>query len=131
MCYDLQAKEPSGRKEFGQHFYNNRSPGVSDYYVDSEVHSMISDNVSEFSNRPYDINEESIISQSVNNPSMLIGWQINIKGRGVGLILDIKKSLGRTTKYEVQFEDGTVKLLKLKRSSKKGDIPFSLIMKAN
>ena len=104
---------------------------MSDYYVDSEVHSMISDNVSEYSNRPYENSEELIKNQSVNNPSMLIGWQINIKGRGVGLILDIKKSLGRTTKYEVQFEDGTIKLLKLKRSSKKGDVPFSLIMKAN
>ena len=104
---------------------------MSDYYADSEVHSMISDNVSEHSNRPYDKSEEFIKSQSVDNPSLLIGWQINIIGRGVGLILDIKKSLGRTTKYEVQFEDGSVKLLNLKRSRKKGDVPFSLIMKAN
>ena len=45
--------------------------------------------------------------------------------------LDMKKSLGRTTKYKVQFEDGSVKLLSLKRSEKKGNIPFSLITKAN
>lgn len=96
---------------------------------------MISDDgASEFSrneNRPYDTNEESLMRESVTNPSTLIGWQITIKGRGVGLILDMKKSLGRTTKYKVQFEDGTIKLLSLKRSEKKGNIPFSLITKAN
>lgn len=120
-----------------QQFQNNRysgnipspSPGPFDYYMESEEHSMISDDgASEFSRN--DTNEE-YIRESVTNPGALIGWQINIKGRGVGLILDMKKSLGRTTKYKVQFENGTVKLLSLKRSEKKGNVPFSLITKAN
>lgn len=121
-----------------QPFQNNRysgntpspSPGAYDYYMESEEHSLISDDgASEFSRN--DNNEESLIRESVTNPSTLIGWQINMKGRGVGLILDMKKSLGRTTKYKVQFEDGSVKLLSLKRSEKKGNVPFSLITKAN
>ena len=112
---------------------DNSPMAMSEYYMDGEEHSMISDDgASEFSrNGPYDHNDDSVIRGSAINPSMLIGWQINVKGRGMGLILDMKKSFGRTTKFKVQFENGVVKMLSLKRSDKKGDVPFSLIMKAN
>ena len=99
----------------------------------SEDQSLISDDAtSEMSysdNRTYDHTADSLIKESSNNPGLLIGWQISAKGRGIGLILDMKKSFGRTTKFKVQFENGNVKLLSLKRSDKKGNVPFSLIMK--
>jgi hypothetical protein len=103
--------------------------------MESEEHSLISDDgeseISRSDHRAYDHGEDSLIRESAGNPSLLIGWQINVKGRVVGLVLDMKKSLGRTTKFKVQFENGTIKLLSLKRSDKKGSIPFSLIMKVN
>ena len=104
-----------------------------DYYLESEEHSLLSDDatsvISHSDNRTYDHTADSLIRDSSSNPGLLIGWQINAKGRGVGLILDMKKSFGRTTKFIVQFENGNIKLLSLKRSDRKGNVPFSLIMK--
>lgn len=109
--------------------------GTDNYYLESEDHSINSDeSQSEYSRNDhniYDHHDNSIIKESANNPSILIGWQINAKGRGIGLILDMKKSLGRTTKFKIQFENGVIQLLSLKRSDKKGRVPFSLIMKVS
>ena len=115
---------------------NGYSPASgNDYYMESEEHSLVSDDgeseISRSDHRAYDHTEDSLIRESASNPSLLIGWQINAKGRGIGLILDMKKSLGRTTKFKVQFENGNIKLLSLKRSDKKGSVPFSLIMKVS
>jgi hypothetical protein len=107
------------------------SLGDSDCYSESEGQSIFSDDIgSEMSdNHTHNYNGDSRIKESVKNPEVLLGWQINIRGRGVGVILDIKKSLGRTTKFYVRLDNGNMKLLSLKRSDKKGQVPFSLISK--
>lgn len=107
------------------------SLGGSDCYSESEGQSIFSDDIgSEMSdNHTYDFDGDSRIKESVNKPEVLLGWQINIRGRGVGVILDIKKSLGRTTKFYVRLENGNMRLLALKRNDKKGQVPFSLISK--
>jgi hypothetical protein len=79
----------------------------------------------------YDFDKDSLIRESASNPRLLVGWQINVKGRGVGVILDMKKSLGRSTKFFVQFGNGSLKLLSLKRGSMKGNVPFYLISRVS
>jgi hypothetical protein len=42
-------------------------------------------------------------------------------------VLDFQKKKFRSTKYRVLFENQREKLLKLKRSEKKGKVPFTFI----
>ena len=74
---------------------------------------------------------ELLMRESVIHPEVLIGWIVDVKGRGRGLIIDLKKSFGRTTQYVVEFDDCNTKLLRLKRSEKKGNIPFIPVKKVN
>ena len=68
--------------------------------------------------------QSTIIKESATNPSVLIGWQINIRHKGLGLVLGIKKRMGRATLFRVQMDSGEVQMLSLKRSNTKGDLPF-------
>ena len=70
-----------------------------------------------------------IIKESAHNPAALVGWQISIPGRGLGLVLGLKRRLGHTTLFRVQMEAGDVCVLSLKRSATKGDIPFNPVAK--
>ena len=73
--------------------------------------------------------EETVFLESVNNPSALIGWQIQVHEKGMGIVLGIKKSLGRATKFKVQFDSGETDFLSLKRSPTKGCTYFSPVKK--
>ncbi len=74
---------------------------------------------------------DALIKESCNNPALLIGWQIEVHGRGHGVIIGMKRTYSRPTKFLVQFENGQNKLLKLKRSDKKGGLAFSPIKMAH
>jgi hypothetical protein len=65
--------------------------------------------------------------QSVKKPEVLIGWRIEVPEFGRGVVLDYEKKKFRSTKYRVLFDDAKERLLKLKRSEKKGKIPFTLL----
>ena len=69
------------------------------------------------------------LEESTIDPSVLVGWHIDVHGRGRGLVKGTKKSFARPTKFIVHFENGSQKLLSLKRSDKKGKIPFTPISK--
>ena len=71
--------------------------------------------------------EEIVFLESMNNPSALIGWQIEVLQKGIGIVLGIKRTLGRPTKFEIQFDNGDIDFLPLKRSPTKGSIYFSPI----
>jgi hypothetical protein len=100
-------------------------------YIDSEVDVMSmgsgdTDGVSVYSRMDsYNAEMSWIMRTSRAEPRALIGWRISVPGKGTGVVLDIKKRLGRTTQFKVQFEDGKLEFLKLKRSSNKGNVPFS------
>ncbi len=73
--------------------------------------------------------ENEVIKQSAADPKVLIGWRILVKGMGSGTVLSIKKIKFASTKFVVQFDDGTMKYLSLMRSETKGKVPFTLISK--
>ena len=75
------------------------------------------------------ISTEKVIIDSVENPKVLIGWRIMVKGYGTGLVLSLKKQRFSTTKFNIQLESGARVTLPLKRSARKGTVPFTLIGK--
>ena len=70
-----------------------------------------------------------IVKEAAANPAALVGWQIAIRGKGLGLVLGIKRRLGQATLFRVQMDAGNVQLLSLKRSATKGDLPFAPVAK--
>lgn len=86
--------------------------------------------MSGFSRIDFLLYENEIMKSSVHDPKVLIGWRIFVKGRGNGLVLSIKKVKFSSTKFAVQFENGTIEYLALKRSATKGRVPFTLISNA-
>jgi hypothetical protein len=50
-----------------------------------------------------------------------------VAGHGVGIVLGFERKKFRSTRFRVLFDDGKVKPLKLKRSAKKGVVPFTLL----
>ena len=98
-----------------------------------DAQSFISDDtsrVSEYMFSPSDPRRvfEEVMKKSTKDPSVLVGWQISVQGQA-GLVIAIKKSLGRSTKFEVKFANGTTSFISLKRSDKKGQVPFTLVQK--
>jgi hypothetical protein len=75
--------------------------------------------------------ENEIMKSAVDDPRVLIGWRVLVKGQGSGTVLSIKKIKFSTTKFVIQFDSGIVKTLALKRSDTKGKVPFTLITKIN
>ena len=74
--------------------------------------------------------EKTVIQESRRNPKVLIGWEITVPNKGPGLVIGIKKSIGRPTKFHVQFKYGIPEHLSLKRGLNKGSIPFTPIKKS-
>eukprot|EP01039_Chlorochromonas_danica_P001210 gene1210-1320_t len=72
---------------------------------------------------------QSVLQQSVNDPNVLIGWRVLIRGQGAGVILSMKRKKFTTTRFVVQFENGRVEALPLRRSKKKGTVAFTLLSK--
>lgn len=72
---------------------------------------------------------QSVLQQSVNDPNVLIGWRVLIRGQGTGVILSMKRKKFTTTRFVVQFENGRVEALPLRRSKKKGTVAFTLLSK--
>ena len=83
--------------------------------------------LSGFSRIDFLLYENEIMKSSVHDPKVLIGWRIFVKGRGNGVVLSTKKAKFSSTKFQVQFDNGTIEYLSLKRSHHKGKVPFSLI----
>lgn len=74
---------------------------------------------------------QSVLLESVTNPQVLVGWRINVRGHGTGIVLSMRRKRFQTTRFVVQFETGQIAKLALQRNKKKGTVPFSLISKAN
>lgn len=76
---------------------------------------------------------QEILDRSVKDARVLIGWRVLVPGSGMGMgtILSLKKKKFASTRFVVQFENGRVEALKLQRSQKKGNVPFTLISKVN
>jgi hypothetical protein len=79
------------------------------------------------SHRPDQEQYDSILRISIQKPEVLIGWKIEVPQYGRGVILDFHKKRFRSTKYRVLFDNQKERLLKLKRSEKKGKIPFTFL----
>jgi hypothetical protein len=73
---------------------------------------------------------DALLRESCDDPSVLIGWEVEVEGRGRGTIFGVKKTFGRPTRFKVRFESGAAKLMKLKRSDRKGGIQFTPVKKA-
>jgi hypothetical protein len=69
----------------------------------------------------------SVIDRSLLDPGALSGLRVAVAGHGVGIVLGFERKKFRSTRFRVLFDDGKVKLLKLKRSAKKGVVPFTLL----
>eukprot|EP01038_Epipyxis_sp_PR26KG_P014114 gene14114-18938_t len=97
------------------------------YYRSSEVDSYSQMSRSSVGNTL--VENDVIIRKSVLDPRVLIGWRVLVKGYGIGLILSIQRFNFSSTKFVIQFENGTTLALPLKRSQTKGKIPFSVVSK--
>lgn len=75
------------------------------------------------------LNPSSVLQRSIKDPSALISWRIYVDKFGLGTIVGIRRKKFATTKFEVQFDNGQLHKLALKRSSNKGKVPFTLIKK--
>lgn len=73
--------------------------------------------------------ENIVVMKSITNPAVLVGYKIFVAEYGEGLITSVVKRKFYTTRYRIRFDDGTEKVLSLKRSQKKGKVPFTLIGK--
>lgn len=69
----------------------------------------------------------SVLDRSLLDPGALSGLRVAVAGHGVGIVLGFERKKFRSTRFRVLFDDGKVKLLKLKRSAKKGVVPFTLL----
>lgn len=124
----------SGNNNINNNFNSNYNDNNSTL---DEDQSVTSDTISEISRADfndknfYDHNNDTVIKASIKNPSILIGWQVNVKNRGVGVIIDMIKAFGRSTKFKIQFANNRIEHLSLKRSDTKGKIPFSMITKVS
>jgi hypothetical protein len=67
------------------------------------------------------------IRLSTADPSVLVGKRVVVEGHGEGEVQAVKRFLGRPTEFLVSFDSGKVGQLPLKRSEKKGKVPFSII----
>lgn len=101
-------------------------------YTNSGADEDVEDETgSQISNSDYHISDNVIIRKSVTDPNALVGWRVNVKDYGSGVILAIKKKKFSTTKFSIHFENGSIRNLPLKRSEKKGKIQFTLLSKLN
>lgn len=106
--------------------------GIKEPDTRSRASSRASSNAgseSVFSDDEIDNNADIAIRQSVVDPKVLVGWRVLVEGYGSGTILSIKRKKFQTTCYVIQFDNGKCLTLALKRSKKKGIIPFSLLRK--
>lgn len=86
--------------------------------------------MSGFSRIDFLLYESEIMTQSVGDPKVLVGWRIMVKGIGSGTVLSVKRVKFSTSKFVVQFDTGAMKSLALRRSETKGKVPFTLIGKS-
>lgn len=81
------------------------------------------------SNGDEHVSTQQTVMDSVENPKVLIGWRVLIKGYGMGIVVSLKKQRFATTQFNIKMENGSKVTLPLKRSAKKGSVPFTLITK--
>eukprot|EP00602_Paraphysomonas_sp_CaronLab_P001939 CAMPEP_0185020354 /NCGR_PEP_ID=MMETSP1103-20130426/2941_1 /TAXON_ID=36769 /ORGANISM="Paraphysomonas bandaiensis, Strain Caron Lab Isolate" /LENGTH=298 /DNA_ID=CAMNT_0027551189 /DNA_START=33 /DNA_END=929 /DNA_ORIENTATION=- len=74
---------------------------------------------------------ESILTQSFSDPHVLTGWRIVVPRYGSGVVLGCLRKKFRSTRFQVSFDDGKTRFLKLKRGESKGVVPFTLVNTAS
>ena len=116
---------------YNGHLSNHSLLGEGDEHSVSEMSYAPSEGtmMSGFSKIDFLLYENDVIKQAAHDPKVLIGWRVLVKGLGSGTVLSIKKTTFSSTKFVIQFDDGSIQKLSLKRSETKGKIPFTLISK--
>uniref|UniRef100_A0A7R9UC26 Uncharacterized protein n=1 Tax=Pinguiococcus pyrenoidosus TaxID=172671 RepID=A0A7R9UC26_9STRA len=73
------------------------------------------------------LDREKVVMKILQDARQLIGWEVEVEGYGVGIVEETRKRMkGFPTLFRIRFDDGRVESLSLKRSRKKGKIPFKL-----
>lgn len=98
--------------------------GVTSEYMEADRHYC--DDRDSFCASPATASS-SVLDRSLLDPGALSGLRVAVAGHGVGIVLGFERKKFRSTRFRVLFDDGKVKLLKLKRSAKKGVVPFTLL----
>eukprot|EP01041_Mallomonas_annulata_P007095 gene7095-14440_t len=73
--------------------------------------------------------DHPLIRTSISNPSILLNWRISVPFYGIGVITKVIRKRFRTTLFRVRFDDGSERELALKRSQRKGNVPFQPVNK--
>lgn len=76
-----------------------------------------------------DFLSESIVDMVEKDATALIGWQIAVKNRGRGVVIGVKKKMFAGKIFDIQFDDGHVSSLPLKRGTAKGSVQWKPICK--
>jgi hypothetical protein len=85
------------------------------------AHSEITSNVS-------NCYSKVIMSHSLKNPSILVGWEVYVENLGVGHVIAVQKMRFFTRRYVIQFQSGRKKSVVLKQSDKiKSGSNFTLL----
>jgi hypothetical protein len=72
------------------------------------------------------VNLPKIEQISINDPDRLLGWTINVHGRGTGTVSKVIRKKFRTTRFLVVFKKGfdPKPILKLRRGNK-GEVAWT------
>lgn len=74
---------------------------------------------------------EHVLHRSIEFPSILIGWRVQVPSFGSGVVLSVHKKKFRPTHFRILFDNGSTEKLPLQRSLKKGTVPFTLLKRVN
>ena len=121
--------ESSNRKKSDLHrfIFSTKSSSTPSLTSSISSSSPSSTSLSPSSLPPNQSYYDQILNSSIKKPEVLIGWKIEVLKYGRGIILDYEKKKFCSTKFRILFDNKEEKLLKLKRSEKKGKIPFILL----
>ena len=72
---------------------------------------------------------KEILESSLRNPQILVGYEVYVEKYGIGIIKDCLRMKFFATKFDVHFNNGRRKSIKLKRSELKSGSNFTLLRK--
>ena len=101
---------------------------VRTYMTNNTVRTFMTDGTAKsFKHMQPTMTTTNTLGLAVKNTSVLVGWGVQISGYGKGRVIEIVKTKFRSTRFKILFDTGETKVLKLKRSEDKGDVPFTLM----
>ena len=72
---------------------------------------------------------KEILETSLRNPHILVGYEVYVEKYGIGIIKDCLRMKFFATKFDICFNNGRRKAIKLKRSELKNGSNFTLLRK--